>query len=321
MDTQASRSAGSDRRRARRSTRAAAVSVRPPVPWGGLPARLRASVTARRLVPTELALIATDAFCRIGLRLSPDRMAYAVAAADAVVGGTPAESELTDLAVRHVQARARAWELLWRPWQLHRIPIEGLEHLTAARATGRGLIVSFTHLGPTTGWAALGPRLAPVVLLTNDRVDAEPPPGYQGYQLEHRRQLFREAGIDRVPAAGSAMAVYKVLVKGGTVMLAADWPGERRTTFLGRPVDLADGTPTLAMKTGALVMPAAMLPRGRRWRIRLHAPLDPKDYTEADDLHEAVLGIHEGEIRANPEHLVDPRELWSNASRRGWFRE
>ena len=296
-------------------------SVRPPVPWGGLPARLRASVTARRLVPTEPALIATDVICRLGLRLSPGRMAYAMASVDAVIGGTPSESDLTAITVRHVMARARAWELLWRPWEIHRIPIHGLEHLTAARATGRGLIISFTHLGPTTGWAALGPLLAPVLLLTNDRTDRDPPPGYQGYQLEHRRRLFREAGIDRVPAAGSAMAVYKVLIKGGTVMLAADWPGERRTTFLGRPVDLADGAPTLAMKSGALVMPAAMLPEGRRWRIQLRKPLDPKDFTGSDELHQEILDIHENEVRAFPEHLVDPRELWPNATRDGWLRD
>lgn len=294
--------------------------VAPPVPWGGLSARMRASVTARRLVPTGLALIVTDLVYRIGLRLSRDRMAYAVAAIDAIVGGTPAESELSELAIRHVQARARAWELQWRPWELRRIPVDGLEHLAVARASGRGLIVSFTHLGPTAGWVALGPLIAPVVLLSDDPMGYEPAPGYWGYQLRHRRRLFHGTGIERMHATGSAMAVYKLLARGGTAMLSADWPGERRTEFLGRPVDLADGTAQLAARTGAIVMPAAMLPRGRRWRIQLRAPLDPKDFGGAAELHEAIATIHTDEIRRAPEHLENPRQYWSDATRHGWFR-
>ena len=56
------------------ATQVPATSVAPPLPWGGLSARIRASVTARRLVPTELALIATDLVYRAGLRLSTNRM-------------------------------------------------------------------------------------------------------------------------------------------------------------------------------------------------------------------------------------------------------
>ena len=297
-----------------------AQPVASPVPRGGLSARIRASVTIRRLIPTGLALILVDLVYRVGLRLSPERMAYAVEGMDAVVGGTPAESDLTALAVRHVQARGRAWELQWRPWALRRIPVDGVEHLAAARAGGRGLIISFTHLGPTAGWVALGPLIAPAVLLSKDPMTNEPGPGYWGYQLKHRRTLFPGSGIERMHATGSAMAMYKLLAKGGTAMLSADWPGDRRTEFLGRPVDLADGTAALATKAGALVMPAAMLPAGRRWRIQLYAPLDPSDFAGEGELHEALAAIHTAEIRRCPEQLENPRQYWSDATRYGWFR-
>lgn len=296
------------------------ASPRSPVPWGGLTARIRASVTARRVVPTELALFATDVVCRTALRLSPHRMTRAVAGMDAIVGGILQDDELTELATRHVMARARAWELTWRPWDLNRIPVHGQEHLADARATGRGLIVSFMHLGPTAGWVAAGALLAPVVLLSNDRIGDAPPPGYPGYQLEHRRALFQESDIDRLPAHGSAMTVYKLLAKGGTVMMSADIPGDRRVDFLGRPVDMPEGAPVLAMRTGALVMPAAMLPAGRRWRIQLRAPLDPKDFATAAELHRALLDIHEVDVLRHPEHLENPLRNWPSATRHGWLR-
>jgi lauroyl/myristoyl acyltransferase len=301
------------------ATQVPATSVAPPLPWGGLSARIRASVTARRLVPTELALIATDLVYRAGLRLSANRMTYAVAAMDAVVGGTPAESDLTDLATRHVTARARAWELQWRPWALHRIPVEGLEHLATARAAGRGLIISISHLGPTTGWVVLGRLLGPVVMLSNDPIETAPPPGYWGYQLRHRRKLFQDAGIERVYAPGSSMVVYKLLAKGGTAMMSTDWPGDRRTTFLGRPADLADGTAQFAMKTGATVLPAVQLPRGRRWRLELRAPLDPKDFSDVAELHEALVAIHEESILSHPEHLENLEDFWPVFTRDGWL--
>lgn len=298
-----------------------ALSVAHPVPWGGLIARIRASVVGRRLVPTELALLATDVLTRAALRRDPDRLATTVASMDAIVGGTLADTDLTQLAVRHVAAQARGWELAWRPWQLHRMPVEGLEHVHAARASGRGVIVSFVHLGPGTGWVALGRLLAPVVLLTNDPMDDDPPPGYWGYQLEHRRKLFRDAGVERLYAAGAAMPLYKLLSRGGTAMMSLDRPGDRRTTFLGRPVDMADGTAQLAVRTGALVVPAMQLPLGRRWRFELHAPWDPRDFADADALHDALAALHETAVRSHPEHLTNPRRPWANATRHGWFRE
>lgn len=302
------------------STTSSVESVAPPLSPGGLAARIRSSVAARRLVPTELALLAIDVVYLAGLRLSPHRMAYAMASMDALVGGTPAESDLGDLATRFVQTRARAWELQWRPWALRRIPVDGLEHLAAARATGRGLIISFVHLGATAGWVALGPVLGPAVMLSNDPLVTDPPPGYWGYQMRHRRRLFQDSGIDRMYAPGSAMAIYKLLATGGTAMLSADWPGDRRTTFLGRPVDLADGTAQLAMKTGALVLPAVQLPHGRRWRIQLRPTLDPKEFTDADELHETLMALHEKDILRHPEHLENLREFWPSFTRDGWLR-
>ena len=294
------------------------LSLSCPVPWGGVSGRLRASVGARRVVPTALALAGTDLLYGVALRLSRRRMAQAVAAMNAVVGGTPAEVELVRLARGHVAAQARGWELTWRPWELARIPIRDAARIDEVRATGRGLVISHTHLGPLAGWVPLGRLLRPLYHPAGDWAVHPPRPGYNGYQLEQRRRLYREAGIELIHAPGSAMALYKALTRGGAALLTMDAPGDRRTDFLGKPVDMDDGTARIAARTDAVVLPSALMPVGRRWEIRIGEPLDPRKFASPDDLHLALAAVHERIVLRAPEHLEDPRRLWADASRDGW---
>ena len=290
------------------------------MPWDGALARIRASVGARRLVPTNVALVGTDVLYDVLLRLSRSRMALATEAMDAVLGGTLTETELRRRARRHIAARARGWELTWRPWELERIPMRGLDRLERARSTGRGLMISKSHLGPLAGWVSLGRRLRPLLLPADEWLLGPPNPGYDGYRVEHRRRLFHDCGIELVPSANSALRLYKALRNGGVVLLSMDMPGPRRTRFLGKPVDLVDGTAQLAAKTDALVLPAALMPLGRRWEIQLMEPLDPRDFASPDELHLALTRVHEGLIMSAPEHLENPVWRWKGATRAGWYR-
>jgi lauroyl/myristoyl acyltransferase len=270
------------------------------------------------VVPTGLALAGTDLLYGLALRLSRRRMAEAITSMDAIVGGTPAEAELVALARAHVAAQARGWELTWRPWELERIPIRDAARIDAVRATGRGLVISHTHLGPLAGWVPLGRLLRPLYHPAGDWVVHSPPPGYNGYQLEQRRRLYREAGIELIHALGSAMTLYKTLTRGGAALLTMDAPGDRRTEFLGRPVDMDDGTARIATRTDALVLPSALMPVGRRWEIRIEEPLDPRDFASPDDLHLALAAVHERIVMRAPEQLEHPQRLWANATRDGW---
>lgn len=291
-----------------------------PVPWGGLAARVRAGTGARRLVPTGAALAATDLAYRTMLRLSHSRMAEARSTMAAVVGGTPAAHDIDRLARAHVAAQARGWELTWRPWEIERIPIRGVEVLRGAMASGRGVVISHAHLGPLAGWAALGRETRPLHHPVGDWAVHDPHPGYRGYQVEQRRRLFQRAGIQLLPARGSALPLFRLLRSGGAVLLSMDAPGGRRTRWLGKPVDLDDGTAHLAVGTRALVLPAALMPVGRRWRIEIHEPLDAADFDRPDDLHLALADVHEGLVMRAPEHLEDPRRLWTTATAEGWYR-
>ena len=290
-----------------------------PVPWGGVVARVRACTSARRLVPTGVALLGTDVFYRCAVRLSSRRAAAAHASVAAVVGGTSREAEATSLAPRHAAAIARGWELTWRPWELDRIPINGLERLGEACTAGRGVIVSHAHLGPLAGWVPLVRTLRPVLFPQGDWLLEEPRPSYNGYQTEHWRKLYQDAGAEMMHHIGSAPLAYRTLRRGGYVLISMDVPGDHRTEFLGKPVDLDDGTARLAVKAGALVVPAALIPVGRRWEIEIQPAMDPRDFAGPDELHLALTRVHQQLIMQAPEHLEDPGRLWTQASPKGWY--
>jgi lauroyl/myristoyl acyltransferase len=148
----------------------------------------------------------------------------------------------------------------------------------------------------------------------------EPRAGYNGYQVEHWRRLYRDAGAEMVHHVGSAPRLQRTLRDGGTVLISMDVPGDRRTEFLGKPVDLDDGTARLAVRTGALVLPMALVPAGRRWELEIHEALDPRDFAGPDELHLALARLHERLILRAPEHLEAPGRLWADATARGWYR-
>ena len=291
-----------------------------PVPWGGVIARVRASERARRFVPTELALIGTDLLSELSLLVSKGRRTVARSGMEAVVGGTTADNAIPRRARRQVTAQARGWELTFRPWELAATPIEGLERLDAARATGRGVLISYNHMGPFMALVPLAEHCRPLYTAVGEWLLESPRPGYNGYQLEQRRKVLVDAGFEMLRAQNSARQLITLLKARETVLLGMDLPGRTSTQFLGKPVEMADGTARLSKMTDSLIVPVAILPRGRKWFIDVDEAVDPRDYASAADLHQAVASIHERLILLAPEHLENPlREGgWARATRSGW---
>src|SRR4051812_28051627 len=184
---------------------AAAFRPLPPaqkVPWDGVLAWLRGSVALRRLVPMPLAVAVIRAAYTLAMARRPERLDVSRAAMAAVVGGTPAESRLDELTRRHPVAMAEGRELNWRRWLLGKVPVDGGERIVAARATGRGVIVCFTHYGPLNGRMSLGDYLQPAAGPTGDWFYESPPKGYYGYWFEYCRSLTRGSGFLCLPARG-----------------------------------------------------------------------------------------------------------------------
>jgi hypothetical protein len=292
------------------------------VPWGGLVARLRASSGLRRLVPAPLAMAALDLAQRLAVARDPHRLETGRAAMDAVVGGTSREGDLERLAFGHLCAWAHGWELMWRPWLLAKMPVEGLEPLREIEP-GRGIVFSVPHFGPLVGVAALTQHVGPIHAAVGEHQVADDlPAGYNGYQIEQLRTLLRRFDFRPVRAAGSARTFTQVLKDGGRVLINLDVPGKAPVQFLGKTVELMNGTARLAASTDAVVVPVLPLPRGRKWYVHVAPPIDPRDFPSGEDLLQAVVSSAEELILRAPEYLENPLRDggWAVANRDGWRR-
>ncbi|MGZ6824953.1 MAG: hypothetical protein ACXVF9_21040 [Blastococcus sp.] len=292
------------------------------VPWGGVVARVRASSALRRFVPAPVAMAALDLVQRVAVARNPARLDASRAAMAAIVGGTPLEGDLERLAFRHLCAWSRGWELMWRPWLIEKMRIEGAEAL-AGIEPGRGVIFSSPHFGPLAGAAALTRVAGPVHMALGEFMFApEAPAGYNGYQNEQVRRYLGGRGWVPVRAMGSARTFTRVLSEGGRVLINLDVPGKAPVRFLGKTVELMNGTARLAMSSDAVVVPVVPLPHGRSWTLHLGTPLDPRNFASWEDLLQATVTAVEAFVLQAPEYLENPLRDggWAVATRDGWRR-
>jgi KDO2-lipid IV(A) lauroyltransferase len=181
----------------------------------------------RRLARTNIAL---------GLGCGPAEAARIARACFENIGRTLAEFSL---------AGSRIGELL------ERVELEGVEHLHAALAGGRGAFMLSGHCG---NWELLGARMAREVPLTSlARPMANP------LVDELVASQRRAAGVRTVDARDAVREVLRTLRRGEVVGMLLDQNALRServfVPFLGRPAAANFGLAMLALKTGAPVLP------------------------------------------------------------------
>jgi KDO2-lipid IV(A) lauroyltransferase len=187
---------------------------------------------------------------------------------------------------------------------------EGLEHILEARARGVGAIVALPHLGGwewSAFWAAVIGHF-PVTAVVEELEPRELFEWFAGFRESlgmHVVPLGPEAGtaVTKALRAGHAVPLLCDRDIGGTG-IEVEFFGER-TTLPGGPV-------TLALRTGAPLLPSAVYFSG----YRRHALLgEPMDLTRHGSLRDDVtrltqeLAVHlERLIREAPEqwHLLQP---------------
>ncbi len=226
-------------------------------------------------------------------------------AIDAIVGPVRNRDALARQYLRHNRMRER---FIRRPWMVTGTVVDGAEHLRAARMSGRGVLVSYCHLGPFPGIAATVVEHAEDVHQVAGSWLASPRPETILNDRWHAwRSIFHRAGVPLVDAEGCFDTVTALLRRGAVVVIAFDWPGSAETMFLGRPAWLASGTARFASATGALIVPVMRQFRRLRVHTIFGAPLDPRGHGTSGTLHQALATRHEEWILRQPTALEDPR--------------
>ena len=195
-----------------------------------------------------------------------------------------------------------------------RIECEGLENLEAARASGRGVILFTGHLG---AWElssfALSAFGYPMSFLAR-RIDN---PKVEQI-VEKTRTRFGNRSIDKRSAA---RPMLRTLRAGGTVGILVDLnthPHEAIfVDFFGIPASTTSGLATLALRTGAAVLPV-FIPwdeKRQRFVLRVDPPLEiERTGDEAEDVRRLTAlftSIIESYVRRFPQQWLWIHRRWN----------
>ena len=187
---------------------------------------------------------------------------------------------------------------------------EGEDHLRAAFALGRGIVMALPHVGSWEWggyWLALeGMPMTAVV----ERL--EPPRLFEWFVAQRKAMGLTAVALGE----GSSAALLRALKNGEVAGLVTDRDlvgNGVEVEFFGERTTLPAGAAMLALRTGAPLVPVAVYSGPGHWHTGVvHAPVDT---TRRGSLREDIARvtqelatIFEGDIRRRPEqwHLYQP---------------
>ncbi len=297
--------------------------ARPPAPPRMPPAslglRVKTSPVLRSLLPTRLAVERAERRGQAIWEHSAEAREDALVAMETIVAGTSRAGELQELARLHVIESTVDRALFWaHPWSA-KTDAPSARRLREALSGNRGVLLSSCHLGPHYRLQSAPAFRGRITYTVPGPWFFEPPThNHWGRRLARWRKGMKSRPV---PARGSFRIIQALLEEGEPVFLAFDMPGPRDTRFLGKPATLAEGTAQLAVRADALVVPLRTRRVGHRVWVDAAEPLDPRELTGVDQLHDALAAVHERWILENPAAMEDPRSIgWKDgASAHGWF--
>jgi len=277
------------------------------MPSAELRVRLKTSTLLRRMIPTRLVL--RRAARRAGeiWDQSPEGRLDARTVMETIVSGTPRSGEIEQLARQYVIERALDEAYTWQPWPTPEIDAASAERLRAALGGNRGVLLSSCHLGP---FFMSVPAVATMGVVP---YTVAGPWFFETPSHDHwgrRLALWQKRSASRmVLSTGSFPILSALLARGETIFLFFDMPGSHETRFLGKTAMLADGSARLAVESDAIVLPLRSRSIGHRVSLDVGAPLDPRQFAGARELHAALARRHEHWILESPAAMADPRSF------------
>jgi len=278
----------------------------------------RTGAAAAQMMPPAFGVPAARGIGRALVFAMPGRRRMVARHLRRASEGTLSGSALDRAVAGAFDSYARYWLEMFRlprerPRSIERnFEIVGYEHVEAALAAGRGAIAVTPHLG---GWEWAGAWMASAkqqrLLVVVEPV--EPPELFEWFV-----KVRSAMGMEVVPLGDdTATRTLKALRDNRVVCLVSDRDltgGGIEVEFFGERTTLPAGPATLALRTGAPILPVAVyFERGRRHRAVVRPPLDTR--RGAGRLRDDVVRItqalaHELEtlIRAAPQqwHLMQP---------------
>jgi lauroyl/myristoyl acyltransferase len=193
------------------------------------------------------------------------------------------------------------------------VVVDGFEHLVEAMAAGNGVVLALPHVG---SWEYGGTYLAAVGYPMTSVAERLEPPELFDYFVNQRAAM----GLTIVPLdSTSGGAVMRTLREGGLVGLLCDrdlLDNGIAVTFFGEKTTMPAGPATLAMRTGAALLTAAVYSGpGQDHHAVVGGPIDLTRTgalrSDVSRVTQEIADRFESLIRRAPEqwHVFQP--LWS----------
>jgi KDO2-lipid IV(A) lauroyltransferase len=195
--------------------------------------------------------------------------------------------------------------------------VEGWEHVEAARAAGRGMVIAAPHFGTLEIALQIGAVRALPITIPTEHLQPE-------RLFEYVCSLRTGHGMLRlVPVDGPLLQLYRALRRNEAVAIAVDRnvtaSTGRAVEFFGAPARLPDSHIRLALRSGAALLAAFAYRRpGDRFLVRFErVPLNPTGDldTRVDQGMQVLVALLEDRIGADPGQWVLTVPPWDSTER------
>lgn len=188
------------------------------------------------------------------------------------------------------------------------------ESMKLAMAPGKGVIITTGHFGSWDLAGAIAARDVPLSAV----VDTFKDPRLNNLIQGHRR----DKSVDIIPVSGAARRVLRELTAGRAVAIVVDRPVSRQhgveVEFFGHKTYVPAGAATLALKSGAAIMPGYVwYAPGNRYYLRAFPPMYPRPVgtdaqraAEIQRLTQYMLDCQEEVVRQCPTQWFMFRRFW-----------
>ena len=278
----------------------------------------RAGADLARVTPPAIGSVVAGGLSRVMTVAWPTRRAQVVRNLQRVSGGTLRGAELDRMVSDVFSNYARYWHEFFRlqdasrEWILDHWDLEGGEHIQAALDAGRGGILALPHLG---NWDMAGASCAAMgIPMTAVTEPVEPPELFEWF-VDSRERL----GLQVIPLGPRAGAeVSRALAANRIVCLLCDRDlvgNGVKVDFFGETTTVPSGPATLALRTGARLLPCATYLAADGHHVGRVAPAIPAERdgrlrAEVQRVTEALVRQMEEFVRAAPEQWLLMQPNW-----------